>query len=122
LRVVREPELEPASLAALVHGTTVATNAILELKGARTGLLTTRGFRDLLEVRRMRVPRLYDPLWEKPRPLVERHLRVEVDERVDHTGAVLTPLDEGSVRLALPRLLAQRVHALAVCLPHSSRP
>ncbi|HEY3108855.1 MAG TPA: hydantoinase/oxoprolinase family protein, partial [Chloroflexota bacterium] len=121
LAAAREAALEPASLGELVHGTTVATNAILELKGARTGLLTTRGFRDLLEVRRMRVPRLYDPLWEKPRPLVERRLRLEIDERIDQTGAVLTPLDEGSVRDAVGRLLAEGVDAIAVCLLHSYR-
>jgi N-methylhydantoinase A len=121
LAAARDAALAPADLAELVHGTTVATNAILELRGARTGLLTTRGFRDLLEVRRMRVPRLYDPLWEKPRPLVERYLRLEVDERVDHTGAVLIPLDEDSVRAAVARLLDEGVEAVAVCLLHSYR-
>jgi N-methylhydantoinase A len=112
----------PASdLAEIVHGTTVATNAILEQRGARTGLLTTRGFRDVLEIRRLRLPRLYDPLWVKPPPLVERALRLEVDERVEHTGAVLRPLDEASVRASVERLLAERVEAIAVCLLHSYR-
>ena len=66
----------------LVHGTTVASNAILERKGGRTGLITTRGFRDVLEIRRLRMPRLYDLTWEKPPPLIERYLRVEVDDAV----------------------------------------
>ena len=66
------------------HGTTVASNAILEHKGARTGLITTKGFRDVLEIRNLRMPRLYDIAWTKPPPLVERHLRVVVDERIDH--------------------------------------
>ena len=118
---LRRAGAPPADLAELVHGTTVATNAILEQRGARTGLLTTGGFRDLLEIRRLRLPRLYDPLWVKPPPLVERALRFEVDERVEHTGAVLRPLDEASVRAAVERLLAERVEAVAVCLLHSYR-
>ena len=109
----------PDRLNELVHGTTVATNAILEHRGARTGLLTTAGFRDLLEIRRMRIPRLYDPLWEKPRPIVERALRLEVSERVEHTGGVLTLLDEESVRVAVSQLAEERVEAIAVSLLHS---
>ena len=64
--------VEPDAIGDVVHGTTVATNTILEFKGALTGLLTTRGFRDVLELRRLRVPKLYDLFWDKPRPLVER--------------------------------------------------
>ena len=71
----------------VLHGTTVASNALLELKGARTGLITTRGFRDVLEIRRLRMPRLYDLTWEKPPTLVERRLRLEVNERIDAQGA-----------------------------------
>src|SRR5919204_2586834 len=112
---LRRAGAPPADLAELVHGTTVATNAILGQRGARPGLLTTGGFRDLLEIRRLRLPRLYDPLWVKPPPLVERALRFEVDERVEHTGAVLRPLDEASVRAAVERLLAERVEAVAGC-------
>jgi N-methylhydantoinase A len=66
----------------VLHGCTVATNAILEHKGARTALLTTRGFRDVLELRRIRGPKLYDPLYEKPPSLVPRQLRFEVTERI----------------------------------------
>jgi N-methylhydantoinase A len=101
---------------ALVHGTTVATNAIIERKGAATGLITTRGFRDVLELRRVRVPRLYDLTWEKPVPLVERHLRGEVAERVAHDGSVLVELDEASVRTELARLRSWGVDSIAVCL------
>jgi len=101
---------------ALVHGTTVATNAIIERKGAVTGLLTTRGFRDVLELRRVRVPRLYDLTWEKPVPLVERHLRGEVVERIAHDGRVLLPLDESSVHAEVERLLSWGVDSIAVCL------
>ncbi|HWZ66403.1 MAG TPA: hydantoinase/oxoprolinase N-terminal domain-containing protein, partial [Stellaceae bacterium] len=65
--------------------------------GARTGLITTKGFRDVLEIRTLRMPRLYDLSWTKPPPLVERHLRVEVDERIDAKGEVERPLAEADV-------------------------
>lgn len=101
---------------ALVHGTTVATNAIIERKGALTGLITTKGFRDVLELRRIRVPRLYDLTWEKPLPLVERYLREEVVERIAHDGSIHTALDPESVRQALARLRHWNVTSIAVCL------
>jgi N-methylhydantoinase A len=103
----------------VVHGTTVCSNAILEGKGARTGLITTRGFRDALEIGRMRYPRLYDLTWSKPPPLVPRRQRREVVERLDRDGAVVEPLDETSVVEALQALLSQRIESLAVCLLHS---
>ncbi|HKC99934.1 MAG TPA: hydantoinase/oxoprolinase N-terminal domain-containing protein, partial [Methylomirabilota bacterium] len=100
----------------VLHGTTVASNALLELSGARTGLITTKGFRDVLEIRRLRMPRLYDLTWEKPPTLVERRLRMEVSERIDVRGSVREALDEADVERALDRLLAQGIEALAVCL------
>src|SRR6267143_6800179 len=103
----------------LLHGTTVASNAILELKGARTGLITTRGFRDVLEIRTLRMPRLYDLSWTKPPPLVERHLRVEVDERINAKGEVERPLAEADVARAIEKLQGEDVEAIAVCLIHS---
>ena len=108
-----------ADLEEVLHGCTIATNAILELAGARTALITTRGFRDVLELRRVRVPRLYDPLYEKPEPLVPRNLRFEVAERMDHRGAVITPLDEADVRRAAERIAAEDVEAVAVCFLHA---
>ena len=101
---------------ALVHGTTIATNAIIERKGALTGLITTKGFRDVLELRRIRVPRLYDLTWEKPVPLVERYLREEVVERITHDGRIHLALDAESVRQALARLKRRNVTSIAVCL------
>ena len=95
--VFRDTGLTGADIAEVLHGTTVASNAILELKGARTGLITTEGFRDVLEIRRLRMPRLYDLTWEKPVPLVERYLRREVAERVDAQGEVQKPLDPAEV-------------------------
>jgi N-methylhydantoinase A len=117
--LMRERGLEAAEIVELLHGTTVASNAILELKGARTGLITTKGFRDVLEIRTLRMPRLYDLSWTKPPPLVERHLRVEVDERIDAKGAVERPLAETDVVWAIAKLVDQGVEAIAVCLLHS---
>jgi N-methylhydantoinase A len=117
--VFRETGLVGHDLAEVLHGTTVASNAILELKGARTGLITTKGFRDVLEIRRIRMPKLYDLSWEKPAPLVERCLRLEVEERIDAHGAVLRSLDPADVERALHRLRAEQIEALAICLINS---
>lgn len=102
-----------------VHGTTVATNCILTRGGARTGLITTTGFRDVLEIRRMRMHRLYDIHWEKPPPLIPRHLRLEVPARTDPRSGAETPFDEDAVRAVLGRLLAEDVESLAVCYLHA---
>src|SRR3954454_16130514 len=101
------------------HGTTVASNAILEHKGARTGLITTKGFRDVLEIRTLRMPRLYDLTWTKPPPLVERYLRQVVDERIDAHGSIQRTLDLHDAERAVRALLAEDVQAIAVCLLHS---
>ncbi len=93
-RLIQQASIGAAQIDELIHGTTVATNAILEKRGARTALVTTSGFRDVLEIRRVRMPQLYNIQWEKPKPLVPRYLRFEVDERIDARGEVLTPLDE----------------------------
>jgi N-methylhydantoinase A len=111
--------VSPESLTFVAHGTTVATNALLEGKGARTGLLTTRGFRDLLEIARQKRPHLYDLQADKPLPLVPRHLRHEVRERLAWNGATLEPLSLDDVRAALDALKAEDVEALAVCFLYS---
>src|SRR5438270_6317153 len=110
---------EARGIVELLHGTTVASNAILEHKGAKTGLITTKGFRDVLEIRNLRMPRLYDMSWTKPPPLVERRLRVEADERINAEGGVDRPLDEASVERAVHFLVGEGVEAIAVCLLHS---
>jgi N-methylhydantoinase A len=117
--VFEETGLFGRDVAEVLHGTTVASNAILELKGARTGLITTKGFRDVLEIRHLRMPRLYDLTWEKPPALVERRRRVEVNERINAQGEVLRPLDDAEVERALDRLLGEGIEALAVCLLNS---
>ena len=101
------------------HGTTVASNAILEHKGARVGLITTKGFRDVLEIRTLRMPRLYDLTWTKPPRMVERYLRQVVDERVDHKGNIEKALDPADAERAVDALLAESVEAIAVCLINS---
>jgi N-methylhydantoinase A len=97
------------------HGTTVATNALIQHRGVKTGLITTDGFRDLLEIGRQKRPDLYDLQADKPQTLVSRDLRLEVPERVHHDGRVEVPLDEGAVRAAARRLKAAGVEAVAVC-------
>ena len=103
----------------VLHGTTVATNAILERRGAPTGLLTTEGFRDVLEIGRLRLARLYDLDFERPAPLVPRRWRQTVTERLDHLGDVLVPLDPASVHVAMDRFIAEGVRSVAICLIHS---
>ena len=109
----------PAAVAGIMHGTTVASNAILELAGARVGLVTSRGFRDVLELRHLRMPRLYDLTWEKPPPLVERYLRMVVDERVNAAGEIVRPLARADAQQAVRRLLDEEVEAIAICLVNS---
>ena len=97
------------------HGTTVSTNALIQQHGARTGLITTDGFRDLLEIGRQKRPDLYDLMADKPVPLVSRDLRLQVPERLRHDGSVETALDETAFRLAVGRLREADVEAVAVC-------
>ena len=116
LRVLDVAGLSGPDVKVLIHGTTVATNAILSETGARTGLITTRGFRDVLEIGRLRTARLYDLSYEKPRPLVPRRRRLEVTERIAADGSVQIPLDEKDVQAAIERLKAEEVESVAVCL------
>lgn len=109
----------PGDVASVVHATTVATNTILEQKGARTGLITTRGFRDVLEMRRLRIPVMYDLQYEKPPPLVPRRLRREVDERLRPDGTVRRELDPASLEAAVADLRREGVEAAAVSLLHA---
>jgi N-methylhydantoinase A len=113
-RLLADAGLDAAGITYLAHGTTVATNTLLQRKGARTGLVTTRGFRDLLEIARQRRPALYDLQAPKPAPLVPRERRHEVPERVMADGRVRTPLDLAAVDRALEALAAAGVEALAI--------
>jgi N-methylhydantoinase A len=105
----------------LVHGTTVGTNAVLERRGARVAVLTTAGFRDLIEIGRTKrnIPALFVPTFVRPKPVVERKHRFEVTERLAADGSVLVPLDAASVDGALDAALGVGAEALAVCLLHA---
>ena len=118
-QVFAETDASASTIEEIRHGTTVASNAILEKKGARVGLITTEGFRDVLEIRTLRMPRLYDLGWSKPEPLVPRYLRQTVGERVDHKGRIERALDPADAERAVARLLAEGVEAIAVCLLNS---
>src|ERR671936_879446 len=117
--VFAETGLAAGAIEEIRHGTTVASNAILEHKGARTGLITTKGFRDVLEIRTLRMPRMYDIGWTKPAPLVERRLRKVVDERINAAGEIERPLEARDAERAIDELLAEKVEAIAVCLLHA---
>ena len=101
------------------HGTTVATNAVLEGRGARTALITTAGFRDVLELRRIRAPQLYDLFFTKPPALIERRLRFELDERVTAAGEILRGVREEELQRIAASLVRERVESVAVCLLHA---
>ncbi|MBV7483172.1 hydantoinase/oxoprolinase family protein [Bordetella sp. BOR01] len=102
------------------YASTFATNIIVEGRGSRVALITTKGFRDVLEIgRASRKPDVYDLNWRPPTPLVPRELRFEVQERIDHTGKVLTVLDEAKVRAVLERIRDLEVRHVAVCLLHA---
>ncbi len=111
----------PGSIGAFVHGTTIATNALLERKGARTGLVTTEGFRDLLEIGKGRrlVGGLFDPEWQRPAPLVPRDRRFEVPERLAADGQVVRPIDGFDFDALAATLREKGVEAIAVALVHS---
>jgi N-methylhydantoinase A len=117
--VTAEAGVEPGEVGVIIHGTTLATNALIERKGARTALLTTEGFRDVVEIRHENRFEQYDVNIDLPPPLVPRRLRLPVRERIDAQGGVLVPLDESSVARAIEALAAQQVEAVAVGLLHS---
>ena len=112
-------DVSPADVSAMVHGTTVATNATLERKGARTAIITTKGFRDLIELARQTRASLYDVQVEKPVPIIYRNMRREVDERIMADGSVFKALDVSEVEKLVEELKAENVEAYAVCLLHS---
>lgn len=111
--------IAPADIGEIVHGTTLVTNALIERRGARTGMLVTEGFRDTFDVGQEQRYDLYDLRLRFAEPLVPRALRAEVRERLGHDGAVQVPLDEDAAAAALDGLVAEGIEALAICLLHS---
>lgn len=113
--LLAETDITADAISEVSHGTTVATNAIIERKGVRVALVTTQGFRDVLEIARYRAPQLYDVFFRKPEPLVERRLRFQVPERMAANGEVVTPLDAEAVDAVADRCVAEDVAAVAIC-------
>ena len=111
--------LAPRDVAMIVHGSTLVINTIVQEKGARVGLITTAGFRDVLELGRGNRAEIYNLFYTQPAPLVPRYLRYEVPERLDWRGDVVTPLDEDAVRAAICALKEQQVEGIAVCFLHA---
>jgi N-methylhydantoinase A len=118
-QLLRQQGVESELPGEITHGTTVATNAVLEHRGARTALITTQGFRDVLELRRIRAPQMYDIFFDKPPSLVERYLRFELSERLSATGEVIRPLVEAELWNLKEVLQREAVESIAVCLLHA---
>ncbi len=116
---MRGANIDVAVARFFVHGSTVTINAVLERKGARTGLITTKGFRDVYEIGRGNRPEGYNLFFKRPVPLVPRDLRFEVDERLYATGEVFKSLDEESAKATIAALKAAGVESVAVCLLHA---
>ncbi len=117
--VIAEAGIAPGAINLIIHGTTLATNALIERKGARTALLTTEGFRDVVEIRHENRFEQYDVNIDLPPPLVPRRLRLPIRERIDAQGDVLVPLDADSIARAIDTLGGQDIEAVAVGLLHS---
>ena len=118
-KICKQIGITPADVSYFIHGTTVATNALLERKGARTALITTKGFRDVLEIARQRRPDLYDFWVSRPAPPIPRHLVYEVPERTLVTGEIKEELDMDAARAILEKLKAEKVKSVAICFLHS---
>ena len=110
--------VDPSAIDLIVHGTTTTTNAVLERRLARTGMITTRGFRDIIELGRRTRPQAYGMTGTFV-PVIPRNLRLEVSERVEASGAVRAPLDEGEVKAAVEQLLAAGCESLVIHFLHS---
>jgi N-methylhydantoinase A len=117
--VITEAGIEPGTVSVIIHGTTLATNALIERKGAKTALLTTEGFRDVVEIRHENRFEQYDVNIDLPEPLVPRRRRLPIRERINAQGEILLELDESSVKTAIDKLAAEGVEAVAVGFLHS---
>ena len=119
--ILGDAGLQSGDVSEVLHGTTVGSNTLLQKVGARTGLLTTKGFRDVLEIGRIRTPDMFDLTWDKPLPLVRRQLRREIDERIDARGNVLKGIDQDEVVRVGGELITLGVESLAICFINSYR-
>ncbi len=119
IRLCAELSMDACRISEFVHATTIATNTIIERKGVKVALVTTTGFRDVLELARFRAPRPYDVRFRKPEPLVPRQLRFEVLERIGADGKIVRPLDAGALEEVACALEREGVKALAICFINS---
>ena len=119
LRVMEKSGVQYAGISAFIHGTTTIINALTERKGAKTGLITTKGFRDVLEIARCNRPDLFNLVFAKPRPFIPRYLRFEVDERIAADGSVIRGLNRDDVKRAVEALKKEGAEAVAICFINS---
>jgi N-methylhydantoinase A len=119
VKLLREAGVEPGEVDGIVHATTVASNTVLEGSGARTALITTKGFRDVLEMRRLRIPVMYELQYEKPAPLVPRRRRYEVAERIGPRGEVRIPIERASVEAVAEAIRQDEVDSVSIAYLHS---
>jgi len=119
LNAIRKINADTREIAIIIHGTTAGLNTIAQRKGAKVGLITTKGFIDILEMTRSNRKEVYNYLWKKPKPLVPRYLRLGVTERTSYKGEILEKLDEKETKEIIRRLKIAGVEAVAVCLLHS---
>lgn len=119
IKVIQKSGVCPQEIKDFIHGTTTIINALTERKGAKTALITTKGFRDVLEIARCNRPDLFNMVFAKPRPFIPRYLRKEVEERVSFDGKIVTPLNEDDIRTAVEYFKKEKVEAIAVCYINS---
>ena len=119
--LLKELSIHPSLVAEVLHGTTVASNTLLLHSGATTGLITTAGFRDVLEIGRIRMPEMFDLTWSKPKPLVPRRHRLEVRERIAADGSIVQPLDDADVVAVARQLVDAGIASIAICFINSYR-
>ncbi len=119
LDVIKKSGLSPESIDTFIHGTTTIINALTERKGGKTGLITTKGFRDVLEIARCNRPDLFNLVFSKPEPFIPRYLRQEVAERMNYKGEVIQPLNEEDVKSAVKYFKEQEVESIGICYINS---
>lgn len=117
--VLHKGDIGDNDISTFIHGTTIIINALTERKGVKTGLITTKGFRDVLEIARGNRPDLFNIRYEKPKPFIERHLRKEVDERLNYKGEVIQALKKEEIKEIIEYFKKENVKAIAIAYLHS---
>ena len=112
-------KISPENISEIVHATTLATNAILEKRGANCALITTKGFRDVLDIGRLRIPKLYDPFYDKRELLIPRYKTLEINGRIGSKGEILEPVTKDSVKKIIDFLKLNKIESVAICLINS---